>query len=56
MCRHMLCLPVTVAEQSKACTVFSRSEHGIVDSNPTESMDVWYVYVFILCSCGPVLR
>jgi hypothetical protein len=26
-----------------------RSEAGIVGSNPTQDMDVWYVYVFILC-------
>jgi hypothetical protein len=31
--------PVTVAEQSK-CTVFARSEPGIVGSNPTLGMDV----------------
>jgi hypothetical protein len=32
--------PVTVAERSKACTVFDRSEAGIVRSNPTQGMDV----------------
>jgi hypothetical protein len=32
--------PVTVAERSKACTVFARSEAGIVGSNPTQDMDV----------------
>jgi hypothetical protein len=32
--------PVTVAERSKACTVFARSEAGIVASNPTQGMDV----------------
>jgi hypothetical protein len=37
--------PVTVAE---ACTVFARSEAGIVGSNPTQDIDVCYVYVFIL--------
>jgi hypothetical protein len=31
---------VTVAEQSKACTVFARSEPVIVGLNPTQSMDV----------------
>jgi hypothetical protein len=41
--------PVTVAQRSEACTVFARSESGIVGSNPTQGMDVWYVYVFILC-------
>jgi hypothetical protein len=33
-------LPVTVAEQSKACTVLARSEAGIVGSNPTQGMNV----------------
>jgi hypothetical protein len=28
-------VPVTVAELSEACTVFARSEAGIVGSNPT---------------------
>jgi hypothetical protein len=32
--------PVTVAERSKACTAFARSEAGIVCSNPTQGMDV----------------
>ena len=32
--------PVTVAERSKACTVFARLETGIVGSNPTQGMDV----------------
>jgi hypothetical protein len=32
--------PVTVAERSKACTVFARSEAGILGSNPTQGMDV----------------
>jgi hypothetical protein len=32
--------PVTVAERSKACTVFARSDAGIVGSNPTQGMDV----------------
>jgi hypothetical protein len=31
--------PVTVVERSKACTVFARSEPGIVGSNPTQGMD-----------------
>jgi hypothetical protein len=46
--------PVTVAEPSKACTLFARSEAGIVGSNPTQGMDVLYVYTFILCLCCPV--
>jgi hypothetical protein len=41
--------PVTVAELSKlrVCTVFARSEAGIVGSNPTQGMDVW-----CLCVCA----
>jgi hypothetical protein len=31
---------VTVAERSKACTAFYRSEAGIVDWNPIQGMDV----------------
>jgi hypothetical protein len=38
--------PVTVADRSKACTVFDRSEAVIIGSNPTQGMDVWCVYVF----------
>jgi hypothetical protein len=49
-------MPVTVAEQSKACTVFTRSEVGIVGSNHTQVMDVWYVYMFILCLCCFMFR
>jgi hypothetical protein len=33
-------LSVTVAEPSKACTVFTRSEAGIMGSNLTQGMDV----------------
>jgi hypothetical protein len=43
-------MPETVAEQSKASTVFARSEAGIVGSNPTKGMGVSCVYVFVL-SC-----
>jgi hypothetical protein len=43
-------MPLTVAERFKAWTVFARSEAGIVDLNPTQGVDVWYVYVFML-SC-----
>jgi hypothetical protein len=32
--------PVMVAEQSKACTVFTRSEAGIVGPYPTQDMDI----------------
>jgi hypothetical protein len=39
----------TVAERSKACTIFARSEAGIVGYNLTQGMNVWYVHVFILC-------
>jgi hypothetical protein len=50
--------PVTVAERSEACTVFARSEAGIVGVNPTQAIDIWCVYVFILCVvlCCPVFR
>jgi hypothetical protein len=48
--------PVTVAERSKTCTLFARSEAGIVGSNHIQGMDVWYVYVFNLCLCCPVFR
>jgi hypothetical protein len=36
----MLYLPVTVAERSKAWTVFARSEAGIMGSNSNQAMDV----------------
>jgi hypothetical protein len=49
-------VPVTVTERSKAWTVFARSEAGIVGSNPTEGMDFWCVYVFILCLYCPGFR
>jgi hypothetical protein len=42
--------PVTVAERSEACIVFARSEAGIVGSNPTQGMDVWWVCAFF-CVC-----
>jgi hypothetical protein len=48
--------PVTEAAQSKAWTAFSRSDAGIVVLNPTQGMDVWCVYEFILCLCCPVFR
>jgi hypothetical protein len=47
---------VTVVERSTACTVFARSEAGIVSSSPIQGTDVWYVYVFILCLFCPVFR
>jgi hypothetical protein len=33
-------LPVTVAERSKACTAFDRSEAGIMGLNSVQDMDV----------------
>jgi hypothetical protein len=33
----ILYMPVTVAERSEAWTVFTRSDAGIVGSNPTEA-------------------
>jgi hypothetical protein len=53
LCKIMWKSPVTVAEQSKACTVFARSEAGIVVSNPTQGMDVWCLCVFF-CVCVQV--
>jgi hypothetical protein len=46
-------MPVTVAERSKACTVFVRLETGIVGSNLTKGMNVWYVcaYSVFVLSC-----
>jgi hypothetical protein len=52
---RILNVSVTVAERSEACTVFARSKAGIVGSNPTQGMDIWYV-LFILCLCCPVFR
>jgi hypothetical protein len=40
-------MPVTVAELSEACTVYARSEAGIVGSNPTQGIDVWCFPVFV---------
>jgi hypothetical protein len=33
-------MPITVAKQSKACTVFTLPITGIVDSNPSQGMNV----------------
>jgi hypothetical protein len=41
-------VPVTVAPRSKAWTVLARSDAGIVGSNPTQGMNIWCVYAFIL--------
>jgi hypothetical protein len=45
--------PVTAAERSEACAVFTHSEAGILGSNPTQGMNVSHVYVFILCLGEP---
>jgi hypothetical protein len=50
---------LTVTELSEACTVFARLEAGIVGSNPTQGMDVWYVcllcvFVFLATSWSSV--
>jgi hypothetical protein len=37
------------SHRSNAWTVFARSDAGIVGSTLTQGMDVWCVYVFILC-------
>jgi hypothetical protein len=36
----MYLVPITVAAQSKAWTVFARSNTGVVGSNSTRAMDV----------------
>jgi hypothetical protein len=43
-------LPITVAARSEKWTVFTRSNTGIVDSNPTQGMEVGVYSVFVL-SC-----
>jgi hypothetical protein len=53
---YSLMRPVKVAERSEECTVFARSEAGIVGWNPIQGMDIWHAYVFILCLCCPVFR
>jgi hypothetical protein len=42
--------PITVAERSKAWTVFARSDAGIEGSNPIQGMDICVCvrYVFVL--------
>jgi hypothetical protein len=40
--------PITVAARSKACTVFARSNTGIVGSNPTRGTNVC---VLLYCVC-----
>jgi hypothetical protein len=46
-------MPITVAAQSKAWTVISRSKTGITGSNPTWGMDVCvrlYFVCVVLCA------
>jgi hypothetical protein len=40
--------------RSKAWIVFASSDAGVVDSNPTQGMDICCVYAFILCLACPV--
>jgi hypothetical protein len=40
--------PIAVAARSKARTVFSRSNAGIVGSNPTQGMDVCVPYTLLI--------
>jgi hypothetical protein len=48
-------MPVTTAERSKACTVFARSQAGIVGSNRTQGIEDWCLCVCaFLCACVPV--
>jgi hypothetical protein len=41
-------VPITVAARTEACTVFARSNVGIVGSIPTQGMDVC-VRLFCVC-------
>jgi hypothetical protein len=34
----------------------AHSEAGIMGSNPTQGMNIWCVYLLILCLCCPVFR
>jgi hypothetical protein len=43
--------PATAAALSKAWTVFGRSDSEIVGFSPTQGIDVWCAYEFILCLC-----
>jgi hypothetical protein len=45
---YVLDYPIVVAARCKAWTVFARSDAGIVDSNPTQGMDVC-VRLFCVC-------
>jgi hypothetical protein len=40
--------PITVAARSKGCTIFTRSDTGVVGSNPTRSLDA-RVRLFCVC-------
>jgi hypothetical protein len=42
-------MPITVAARSKAWTIFSHSNTGIVDSDPTQGMDVCIKVKLSLC-------
>jgi hypothetical protein len=44
--------PITVTARSKAWDVFTRSNTGIVGSNPTQGMDVCVYSVFVLSFVG----
>jgi hypothetical protein len=41
--------PVTEAARSKTWTLFALSDSGMVGLNPTQGVNVWCVYAFILC-------
>jgi hypothetical protein len=49
---YLMTLPFNEAvSNDRMIAVFSRSKAGIMGSNPTQGMDVWCVYAFILCVC-----
>jgi hypothetical protein len=43
--------PVSIAERSKASTVFGRSNIGIAGSNPAQDMDVCLRFSVFVLSC-----
>jgi hypothetical protein len=44
-------VPVLMAERSKTCTAFDRSNTGIVGSNPARGMDVYFCVFYVVFSC-----
>jgi hypothetical protein len=57
MLNNFIMMPITAAARSKASTVFTRSNAGIVGSNPTQGMNICVCVdsVYVL-SCVAALR